>query len=173
MTYSGNIQKAMQIISKKRNSIFLGQSVAVPGNLLYKSLLKVPIKKKIELPIFEDTQMGISIGLALEGYLPVTCYPRFDFFLLSFNQTINHLDKLKKISSGNFDPFVIVRVLVGSKSPINAGLQHTQDYSKELKKMCKFINVVELKNSNDILKKYNQVLKNKKSTIFIEFSNKY
>ena len=40
------------------------------------------------------------------------------------------LDKMNKISSNEFKPFVIVRVMVGAKKPIDAGLQHTQDYSK-------------------------------------------
>ena len=55
-------------------------------------------KKKIELPVFEEVQMGIAIGLAMEGYLPVTCYPRFDFLILAMNQLINHLDKVITMS---------------------------------------------------------------------------
>ena len=89
----------MLYLGSKKDSIFLAHSVVVPGNLIYGSLRKGPNKKKIELPVFEDTQMGMSIGLSLNGYLPVSCYPRFDFFILSLNQTINHLDKLNIISS--------------------------------------------------------------------------
>ena len=51
MTYLENIQAAMSLIAKQKNSVFLGQSVAVPGNLLFQSLKKVPQKQKIELPI--------------------------------------------------------------------------------------------------------------------------
>ena len=173
MTYISEIKKSMLLVSKHRNSIFLGQSVKVPGNLLYNSLSKISNSKKIELPIFEDTQMGISIGLSLNGFIPVTCYPRFDFFILSLNQTINHLDKLKDISSNEFNPFVIVRVLVGSKKPMDAGLQHTQNYFRELKSMCKNIKVVNLNNEKKIFKSYKECLKNKKSTIFVEYSELY
>ena len=67
---------------KKDKSIFVGQSVSYPGNLIYKSLSKVPNSKKFEVPVFEDNQMGISTGLALAGYLPITTFPRFDFFIL-------------------------------------------------------------------------------------------
>ena len=98
MSYSNEIKKSMQMLSKNSKTIFLGQSVEVPGNLLFKSLEYVHKKKKIELPVFEETQMGIAIGLSLNGFIPVTCYPRFDFFILSMNQTINHLDKLNQIS---------------------------------------------------------------------------
>ena len=106
----------MKSISNNKKSIFIGQSVSYPGNLIYKSLLKVPKSKKFEVPVFEDNQMGISTGLALAGYLPITTYPRFDFFILSMNQLVNHLDKIEIISKGNFKPKVIVRVLVGSKN---------------------------------------------------------
>ena len=173
MTYIGEIKKSMLLVSKHRNSLFLGQSVKVPGNLLYDSLSKISNSKKIELPIFEDTQMGISIGLSLNGFIPVTCYPRFDFFILSLNQTINHLDKIKDISSNEFNPFVIVRVLVGSKKPMDAGLQHTQNYFQELKSMCKNIKVVNLNNKKKIFKSYKECLKKKKSTIFVEYSELY
>ena len=173
MTYIGEIKKSMLLVSKHRNSLFLGQSVKVPGNLLYNSLSKISNSKKIELPIFEDTQMGISIGLSLNGFIPVTCYPRFDFFILSLNQTVNHLDKIKDISSNEFNPFVIVRVLVGSKKPMDAGLQHTQNYFQELKSMCKNIKVVNLNNKKKIFKSYKECLKKKKSTIFVEYSELY
>jgi len=173
MTYKSEIIKSMKYLGQKSNTIFLGQSVAVPGNLIYGSLEKVPNKKKLELPVFEDTQMGMSIGLSLNGFIPVTCYPRFDFFILSLNQTINHLDKLYMISSKEYRPFVIIRVLVGSKKPIDAGLQHTQNYSRELKSMVKYLKIVELKNKNQIFKEYKKCFDKKLATIFVEYSSMY
>jgi len=173
MTYIGEIKKSMLLVSKHRNSLFLGQSVKVPGNLLYNSLSKISNSKKIELPIFEDTQMGISIGLSLNGFIPITCYPRFDFFILSLNQTINHLDKLYMISSKEYKPFVIARVLVGSKKPIDAGLQHTQNYYNELKSMAKYIKIIELKKKNQVFKEYKNCFDKKISTIFVEHSSMY
>ena len=53
--------------------------------------------------------MGISTGLALSGYVPVTCYPRFDFLLLAMNQLVNHLDKIRVMSNNEFQPKVIIR----------------------------------------------------------------
>lgn len=170
MSYKNEIIRSMQMISRIKNSIFLGQSVAVPGNLLYQSLSKVPHEKKIELPIFEETQMGISIGLSLNGFLPITCYPRFDFFILSLNQTVNHLDKINFMSSDSFKPFVIIRVMVGSKKPVDAGIQHTMDYTYSLKKMLKNVEVIKLKDEKIIYNSYKKVLKEKKSTVFIEYN---
>jgi len=173
MKYSSEINRSMKYLGKKKNVIFLGQSVKYPGNLIYKTLSNVNKNKKLELPIFEETQMGMAIGLALNNFIPVCCYPRFDFFVLSFNQLINHLDKIKNISSNEFNPFVIVRVLVGSKKPMDAGPQHTQDHTLGLKKMLKQIKVVQLKNAHNIFKLYKNALHKKESTIFVEYSEKY
>ena len=173
MTYKGEIEKAMIMLGKRKNAIFLGQSVKIPGNLLYNSLNKVSNSKKLELPIFEDTQMGISIGMSLNGFLPVSCYPRFDFFILALNQLVNHLDKFQKVSSNEFKPFVIIRVLVGSKKPIDAGLQHTQNYYKEIKSMLKYIDVINLKKTNQIFNSYKKAVNKRKSTVFVEYSEKY
>ena len=113
--YLTQIQKSMHHISKNNNAVFIGQTVSYPGSLIFSSLTKVSKNKRIELPLFEETQMGMAIGLSLSGFIPVCCYPRFDFFILALNQAVNHLDKINKVSSSQHSPFVITRVLVGSK----------------------------------------------------------
>lgn len=173
MNYTNEIKRAMKYFAKDKKTIFLGQSVEVPGNLLFKSLGEVPRKQKLEVPVFEETQMGMATGLALEGFNAVSCYPRFDFFILSLNQTINHLDKMKLISSNEFNPFVIIRVLVGGKKGIDAGPQHTGNYTVPLKKMAKYLDVVELKNAKKIFQIYKKYFDKKKSVIFIEYSDLY
>ena len=173
MNYFDEIKRSMKFISGSKKTLFLGQSVSVPGNLIFKTLEGISEQKKIELPVFEETQLGLSIGLSLQGYIPVSCYPRFDFFILSFNQLVNHLDKMNKISSNEFKPFVFIRVMVGAKKPIDAGLQHTQDYSNEIKSMLKYIDVVKLKNQNNIFSEYKKAFIKKKSTVFVEYSEKF
>lgn len=171
--YNLKIQKAMKILSKNKNVIFLGQSVVYPGNLIFKSLAEINNKKKIELPVFEETQMGMSLGLSLCGFIPVTCFPRFDFLLCGMNQLVNHLDKLEIISKNIYIPKVIIRVLVGSKKNINAGEQHTQNYVREFKKILKTIDVYDLKNSENIIFNYKKALKSKRSSLFVEYSDLY
>ena len=67
----------MKLISENPKTIFWSK-VSYSGSSIYASLDHIK-KNKIELPVFEDTQMGMSIGLAMAGYLPITCYPRMDF----------------------------------------------------------------------------------------------
>ena len=165
----------MKYLSKNKKVIFLGQSVNYSGNAIYNTLKDVSAKKKIELPVFEDTQMGISTGLALNGFVPVTCYPRFDFLILSLNQLVNHLDKIEEMSSGKLNAKVIIRTSIGAKKPLNGGPQHTQDHTNALKKMLKNIEVIKLKNTKQIFKAYKKAIdrKDNKSTLLVEYGDYY
>ena len=71
-SYLKKIRKAMHEISKINNTIFLGQSVRYSGNSIYASLEDVPLKKRIELPVMEEAQMGMSVGLALQNFIPIS-----------------------------------------------------------------------------------------------------
>jgi len=173
--YCQEIIRSMELLASNKKTIFLGQSVTYPGSLIYQTLKSLPKKKKIELPVFEEVQMGISIGLALEGYIPVTCYPRFDFLILALNQLINHADKINHLTNGDFKSRIIVRTLIGATKPLDAGPQHTQDYTVGLKKMLRFIKVIRLTQNSNIYSLYKNALTDKKNRVFlfIEDSNLY
>ena len=80
-TYRKELIKSMNFLGEKKDTLFVGQSVSYSGNAIYNTLTGVPNKKKIEMPVLEDAQMGMSIGLALNGFVPISCYPRFDFLI--------------------------------------------------------------------------------------------
>ena len=105
MKYLDSLIKSMEWLSDKDDTLFIGQSVKYSGNSIFNTLKTIKDKKKIEMPVFEDLQMGLSIGLALEGYVPITCYPRFDFLILAFNQLINHLDKIRYMSKNKITKY--------------------------------------------------------------------
>jgi pyruvate/2-oxoglutarate/acetoin dehydrogenase E1 component len=173
--YCQEIIRSMELLASNKKTIFLGQSVTYPGSLIYQTLKSLPKKKKIELPVFEEVQMGISIGLALEGYIPVTCYPRFDFLILALNQLINHADKIDHLTNGDFKSRIIVRTLIGATKPLDAGPQHTQDYTAGLKKMLRFTKIIRLTKNSNIYSLYKNALTDKKNKVFlfIEDSNLY
>ena len=85
MKYKDELIRSMTFLGDDQRTIFLGQSVKYTGNAIYNTLETIDDSKKIETPVFEDVQMGLSTGLALNGFVPVTCYPRFDFLILSLN----------------------------------------------------------------------------------------
>ncbi len=175
MKYVDELVRSMNYLEKKNDTIFLGQSVKYSGNSIFGTLKDVNSKKKIEMPVMEDCQMGLSIGLAMNNYLPISCFPRFDFILLALNQLVNHLDKMQTMSNDQFKPRVFIRTAVGSKKPLNGGPQHTQNYSKVLKMMCKEIEIIELKNKTKIFNEFRKayISKNFKSYVFIEYSDMY
>ena len=160
--YSKEVEKSMQFLARNKEVIFLGQSVVYPGNLLYKTLTQVKEAKKIELPVFEEVQLGMSIGMAMNGLFPITCFPRFDFLLCAMNQLVNHADKIKLITNNEYSPQMIIRVLVGAKKPLDGGEQHTQNYVNEIKKMLKTIVVWDLKDQKKYFQAIKKLLKIKK-----------
>ena len=171
--YSKEVEKSMQFLARNKEVIFLGQSVVYPGNLLYKTLTQVKEAKKIELPVFEEVQLGMSIGMAMNGLFPITCFPRFDFLLCAMNQLVNHADKIKLITNNEYSPQMIIRVLVGAKKPLDGGEQHTQNYVNEIKKMLKTIVVWDLKAQKKIFSSYKKAFKNKKINLVVEYSQSY
>jgi len=156
--YQQNLVKAMDMLARDTNTVFLGQTVIYEGSPIYGSLKNILDKKKIEMPVFEDTQMGLSIGLSLEGFIPITIFPRIDFLICAINQLVNHLDKIEDMSKGEFYPGVIIRTQIGSKYPMNGGLQHTGDYTTGLKKMLKNVKVIKIKNEKDVIPSYKYAL---------------
>ena len=71
MKYVDHLVKSMEYLAKDPRTIFIGQSVKYSGNSIYNTLKTIDDSRKIETPVFEETQMGLSIGLAMNGYVPV------------------------------------------------------------------------------------------------------
>ena len=165
--YLKEINKSMKMLSNNKRTIFIGQSVKYPGSTIFESLKGIANKKKIELPVFEETQMGIAIGLALNGFLPISCYPRFDFLIIALNQLVNHADKINLLTNNQFNSKIIIRTLVGSTYPLDGGPQHTQDHTLALRKMLKFTKIIKLSNQKIIYKSYRSTLKDKKNKVFL------
>jgi pyruvate/2-oxoglutarate/acetoin dehydrogenase E1 component len=175
MKYKEELTRSMKWLSDKEDTVFLGQACAVSGHSISSTLVDVELKKRIEMPVFEEVQLGISTGMAMNGYVPITMYPRFDFFILACNQLVNHLDKMEEMSKGNMRPRVIIRVATGSKTPIDAGPQHTQNHYEAFKKMLTNINIVELREPEQIFPAYKKAYEREdsKPTLFVEIGEFY
>jgi pyruvate/2-oxoglutarate/acetoin dehydrogenase E1 component len=170
LTYFDELQKSMKWLAEKPATIFLGQSVTYPGNALYNTMCLVPPEKRIELPVAEDMQMGMSIGLSLAGKVPITIYPRMNFLMCAMNQLVNHLDKMAIYSNGQFKPKVIVRTCVGSETPMDPGVQHKGDFYFYY---LLNTNVVRLNEPSEILPAYQQAYRSDSSTLLIEYGDLY
>tara|TARA_R110002020_G_scaffold76558_1_gene193909 strand:+ start:15406 stop:15942 length:537 start_codon:yes stop_codon:yes gene_type:complete len=175
MKYKEELTRAMEWLGSKEDTVFVGQACRVSGHAISSTLEKVPLDKRIELPVFEEMQLGLSTGMALEGYVPITMYPRFDFFILACNQLINHLDKIREMSQNDMCPRVIIRVSVGSKHPIDAGPQHTQNHVDAMRLMLTDVNVVELNEPEDIFPAFQEAYErpDSRATLLIEHGEYY
>lgn len=175
LMYKDELTMAMNFLAQDSRTIFLGQNVVYPGSIMSSSLKDISNSKKIELPLVEDAQMGMSIGLSLEGYIPVSVYPRIDFLIIAMNQLVNHLDKIEEMSSGRFKPTMIIRTAIGSTSPLYPGIQHCSDYTDVLRCALKNVEVVKLTESKKIVPSYKRALDeiSNKSTLLIEVADLY
>jgi len=167
MTYKDEIIRSMDMLARNDKVVFLGQVINY-WDCIYGTMSQIPLEKKVELPIMEDTQMGMSIGLSLLGYIPVSVYIRMDFLILAMNQFVNHLDILEDMSDGEFKAKVIVRAIIGSSSPLNPGLQHCRDHTKLIEASLTHTEVVKIVNTCDVYPAYERALNSDRSTILIE-----
>jgi pyruvate/2-oxoglutarate/acetoin dehydrogenase E1 component len=173
MKYFTNLKKSMNLLSKNKKIIFLGQAVTEPGTAMFNTLKDIDNKKKIELPVAEEMQLGMTLGMALNGFIPISIYPRWNFLLLASNQLVNHLDKIGEISEKKIKPTIIIRTSVGSCRPLDPQSQHKGDFTKAFSMMCPNIKFITLKDPKKIIPEYKKALKRKGITVLVEIADFY
>lgn len=175
MKYFDELKKSMTWLGQQPNTMFLGQAVQYAGTAMTNTLSEVPSERLLEMPVNEDMQMGITIGLGLNGTIPISIYPRWNFLLLATNQIVNHLDKISVMSSGEFTPRVLIRTSIGSQRPLHPQHQHVGDYSDAFKIMCKNIDIIRLDEPEQIFSAYQYAYNRTdgKSTILVEWGDYY
>jgi pyruvate/2-oxoglutarate/acetoin dehydrogenase E1 component len=167
--YNYALKTAMEWLAEQDRVMILGQAVCYAGTGCYESLTGVTANKKMEFPVAENFQIGVSTGMAINGLVPVSVVPRWNFLLCATDQIVNHLDKMEAMSSGECKPKVIIRVAVGSENPVDPQDQHKGNFSEAFRLMCKNIDIVELHTPEDILPAYQMAYASSRSTILVEF----
>ncbi len=162
------INEAMLLLAKEHNAIFVGQGVAYDGVATYHHLDGVPMSQRVEFPAAEELQLGYCTGLAMQGFLPIAVFPRIDFLLRALDQLVNHLDKLPLMSCGQWKPKVIIRTRVGQKTPLDAGPQHTNEYSYAFKAMLTTVGLLKINHPDEILPAYRMAIDRQGSTLIVE-----
>ena len=157
-TYKESLAVGTKRLVTEKNYIIIGQGARDGGHGMSSTIDSSLIDNCIELPVFEETQTGMALGLGLAGKNVISIYPRFDFFISGLNQLVNHSDKLQLMSHGKFSPNIVFRVGVGAKVPIDAGPQHTNNYSQQLKEMLISTKLHELKKGSNPSIVFQQIL---------------
>lgn len=165
----------MRYLSKKNNTIFLGQAVEKPGTAMSNTLKNIAKNKLYEFPVAEEMQMGVTLGLSMDGFVPISIYPRWNFLLLAINQLINHIDKYSLMNNNKKKPNLIIRTGIGSEKPLFPQVQHVGDFTNAISKMSKKIEIIKLKSTNKIFENYKKAYlrKDGKFTILVEYGDYY
>jgi len=87
LKYFDELKRSMEYLANDDRTVFLGQAVAVPGTGMSNTLKDVSKDKLIELPVAEEMQMGMSLGMALHGRIPISIYPRWNFLLCAISKS--------------------------------------------------------------------------------------
>ncbi len=175
MKYFDELKRSMEWLATDPRTVFIGQAVEVPGTAMSNTVKDIPIERRLELPVAEELQMGMTVGLALHGSIPVSIYPRWNFLLLAVNQLVNHLDKLALLSCGGYAPKAIIRTGIGSERPLHPQFQHVGDYTEAFRLMCSSIEVIRLDEPEQIFPAYEKALlrEDGRSTLLVEWGDFY
>ena len=158
------VTKAMTELSDQ-GAIFIGYSL-IPGDAMG-TLKNVPNTQKIETPIAENLMMGLAIGMSFEGFKPVVYFERHDFMLVAADAIVNHLDKIDRISLGEFKPSVILKTIVDDGGLFYSGPTHSQDFTKTFKTLVNFPVLVP-ETADEALDMYRFAMQNSGSTMIVE-----
>jgi pyruvate/2-oxoglutarate/acetoin dehydrogenase E1 component len=173
MKYFDALQQTMEWLGKQEDTIFIGQTVCVPGTFMHGTLDKVSIDKRLEFPVCESFQMQFSIGVALTGKTVISVYPRQNFLLLATADMANMLDKIVDISYGELNPHILIRVASGPDYPVHPGHQHIGNYADAFRILFKNIPVYELNKADEIQDIYEAAYNRRGPTLLIEHGNMY
>lgn len=169
--YKDALTEAMTFLGDKDDTVFIGQQIVYAGNPMSTTLGAVSKDKMIELPVMEETQMGMSLGLAMTGKTVITFYPRWDFIILAANQLINHVDKFELMTGKKVN--VIIRLGKGSDKPLDPGHQHKGNYFEEFKSMCPHISFHNLTSRDKILDTYKLAYEQGGVHVIVEYPELY
>jgi pyruvate/2-oxoglutarate/acetoin dehydrogenase E1 component len=120
-------------------------------------------------------QMGITLGMALNGTVPISIYPRWNFLLLAANQLVNHVDKINSMSEGGYKPKIIIRTSIGSQRPLHPQHQHVADFTSGFRDICDFVDIIRLDEPDKIFDsyKYAYLRTDNRPTILVEWGDYY
>lgn len=175
MKYFDELKRAMSFLAADPRTVFLGQAVSVPGTAMSNTVAQIDPSRRIELPVAEEMQMGMTTGLALAGMVPVSIYPRWNFLLCAMSQLVNHLDKVDAMSQGGYRAKAIVRTGIGSERPLHPQCQHVGDFTEAVRSMCRSIEVIRLDEPADVFPAYERALlrDDGRSTLLVEWGDFY
>ena len=115
---------------------FIGYSI-LPGDAMG-TLKDVPENQKTETPVAENLMVGLAIGMSFEGIKSVVYFERHDFMLVAADAIGNHVDKINRISHGEFKVPIILKTVVDDGGLFYSGPTHSQNFTDTFRAMVDF-----------------------------------
>jgi len=171
--YKDALTRSMDFLGEQDDTVFIGQQVLWHGNPMSTTIGNVPKDKIIEVPVMEESQMGMSLGMSMAGNFVITFYPRWDFLICATNQLVNHVDKIGLMSGGKWNPNMIIRLGKGSDKPLDPGHQHRGNYINEFKSLCPNIKFHDLLEHDNIESIYKDAYTNGGIHVIVEYPELY
>jgi pyruvate/2-oxoglutarate/acetoin dehydrogenase E1 component len=125
----------------------------------------------IEVPVMEESQMGMSLGMAMAGDFVITFYPRWDFLICATNQLVNHVDKYELMTGKKAN--ILIRLGKGSDKPLDPGHQHKGNYINEFKTLCPNIKFHDLTSYISIIDSYTSAYEEGGVHVLVEYPELY
>jgi pyruvate dehydrogenase E1 component alpha subunit len=166
-------KEAMNLAMKElgdEGAIFIGYNVA-KGDAMG-TLKEVSSEQKLETPVAENLMSGLAIGMSFEEFLPVLYFERHDFMMVAMDAIVNHIDKIERISHGEFKVPVIIRAVTADGGPFYSGITHSQDFTEVLKAAVSFP-VYDPKSGREILEAFRNARDSKRPAIIVERKSRY
>lgn len=135
MSFKDAITKSMDDLASD-GAMFIGYNVA-RGHAMG-TLKNVPEDQMIETPVAENLMAGLGIGISFENRKAVIYYERHDFMYVAADAIGNHIDKINRISHGEYDVPVIIRAVTADAGPFYSGPTHSQDLTSMFREMVDF-----------------------------------
>lgn len=137
VNYRESLTQAMTAFSADPLSRFVGYGLlnGKGGNGTMKA---IPNEKIVETTVAENLLIGIAHGLSLTGLRCLALIERADFLPNCLSAISHHLDCANLISRGQFNPCVIIRVVIGnSQKPLFTGHTHTRNLAPAMKALLR------------------------------------
>lgn len=122
-----------EVMVADQRSVFIGEDVLSPYGGAFKvakDLSVIASDRTFSTPISESAIMGISNGLALNGFKPYAEIMFGDFITLAFDQIVNHASKFYHMFNKKVSCPVVVRTPMGGRR--GYGPTHSQTLDKFL-----------------------------------------
>ena len=169
LSYKDAVKFSMNELAKQ-NAIFIGYNVT-RGDAMG-TLVDIPANQKLETPVAENLMAGLAIGMSFEGFLPILYFERHDFILVAMDAIGNHIDKIERISHGEFKVPVIIRAVAADGGPFYSGPTHSQDFTNVLKELVNFP-VLDPINGDEVINAFSGAAKSNQPAIIIERKSRY